>query len=1111
MTADVMLEAAVREEAEYWQACFGKELEEVDPATAELIRLEEERQARKIILIPSESIAPTAVLQALGSAFNNVYAEGYPAPRMATCPEELLLDFSYQLADYRRYADRRFYKGVEYVDLIECLARRRVAECFATDQVSADEIYVNIQALSGTAANLAVYEAFMEPGETLMGMALPQGGHLTHGSPFNISGRRYKVVSYGVRRATERLDYDEIMQLAREHRPKIIVAGYTSYSWAPDWRKFREIADACGALLMADIAHTAGMVIAGVYPNPVGYADIITFTTHKTICGPRGAVIMTTDPDKAELIDASVFPGEQGGPHVNKFAAMAVAFKIAQTEPFRRLQERIVENANALSEALQRRGIKVAYGGTDTHIVVIDLNAIPTPTGFPLKGEPAARILDLCGIVTNKNTIPGDESAADASGIRLGTPWVSQRGMGPAEMDRIAELIHRVLTNIHPFSYIGLTGDLYRGKIDLDVLEEVKRAVAELAASAHAQTSSRGTGYPHYFWLPVRPEISTDNRPGVLEISGQRPTPLLQQACTANLSGMRPGDARRTFMLDRDGRLIDDVVVQRLEDDRWGRERYLMATHPEARERVKAWLRGLADGYVLFDNDDVFRKVEGPAIVEDVTDEVDAGVLAKLQARTGWLLHDHPAPGTDALTLYRSGHRDLFHLTKPYFVGQASLAPVRPKVTKTEFHFEQPEGELRRTPLYEEHRKLTRRLIPFAGWEMPVWYTSISDEHQAVRTAAGLFDVGHMGVLEVSGEHATSFLDVVTTNYVHWLKDGQTQYTYLLDPDGHVIDDLIIYRRSADRYMLVVNAANAEKDWAWLNAVNSGEVLIDREHPEKTVEGQAVLRNLKDPSSGDDQRIDMALQGPNSLRILQSLTDDPALRTRLARIRRTEFIEAELAGIPLIIARTGYTGEDIGYELFVHPDQAVELWRLLLEHGEPFGIKPAGLGARDSTRTEAGLPLYGHELAGPYEISPIEAGFGSYVKLHKPFFIGRQAMLERLANWKMQVIRFRLNERGGRAIRQGDAVVDRRGEFIGHVTSCTVVDGYQIGMAYVDRRSAQEGTEIHIFPLSREREVAAEKRKSELELGDRVLLPEKATIVTRFPLRKRRVGRPPEE
>ncbi|MFB0546328.1 MAG: serine hydroxymethyltransferase, partial [Anaerolineae bacterium] len=412
----------------YPDFCFGVDIANIDPDIDYIIDLEEERQTRKLIMIPSESIAPKAVRQALSSVFNNVYAEGYPPLRMTRDEEKLLLDFDHQLVYYRRYADRRFYKGVDYVHFIETMAQRRVAQCFANERVSADQIYVNVQPLSGAAANLAVYEAFLQPGDTLMGMDLFQGGHLTHGSEFNISGKRYKVASYGVSRATERLDYDAIMKLALEHRPKIIVAGYTSYPWAPDWEKFREIADAVGALLMADIAHTAGMTIAGVYPNPVGIADVITFTTHKTICGPRGAVIMTTDEDKAELIDAAVFPGEQGGPHTNKFAAIAVAFKIAQTECFRDLQRRIVENAKQLADALQKQGIKLAYGGTDTHLLRIDLRGIKTKTGFPLYGEIAVRLLDLCGIVANKNTIPGDELTALGSGVRLGTPWITQRG-----------------------------------------------------------------------------------------------------------------------------------------------------------------------------------------------------------------------------------------------------------------------------------------------------------------------------------------------------------------------------------------------------------------------------------------------------------------------------------------------------------------------------------------------------------------------------------------------------------------------------------------------------------------------------------------------------------
>ncbi|MFQ6033929.1 MAG: serine hydroxymethyltransferase, partial [Candidatus Bipolaricaulia bacterium] len=452
---------------------FNRPLEEVDRLISSLIQYEEERQARKIILIPSESMAPAPVRQALSSVFNNLYAEGYPPVRMVRADEELLRDFAYQLSYLRRYADRRFYKGVEYVDILESLTQRRVAQCFSNPNAPAEEIFVNIQPLSGAAANLAVYDAFVEPGDVVMGMDLMHGGHLTHGSRFNFSGKRYNVVSYTVDPKTERLDYDQIMELAKEHRPKLLIAGYTSYPWAPDWKRFREIADAVGAILLADIAHTAGMVIGGVYPNPVGIADVVTFTTHKTILGPRGACILTTDEGKAQQIDSAVFPGEQGGPHTNKFAAMAVAFGIAQTEAFREVQQRIVDNAKYLAEALKDKGIRLAYGGTDTHIVMVDLKSLHPE----LKGEPAARILDLAGIVVNRNTIPGDTRTALATGIRLGTPWVSQQGMGQAEMERIAGLIHRILSNIKPFSYRGLRGELPRGKIELDLLEEVKQEV----------------------------------------------------------------------------------------------------------------------------------------------------------------------------------------------------------------------------------------------------------------------------------------------------------------------------------------------------------------------------------------------------------------------------------------------------------------------------------------------------------------------------------------------------------------------------------------------------------------------------------------------------------
>jgi len=494
----------------FWSA----DVADVDPDIDRIIRLEEERQARRIILIPSESFCPLPVRQALGSVFTNIYAEGYPPTRMVQDDEELLLDLDHQLATYRRYADRRFYKGADYVNFVETLAQRRCATLFANERVAAEHIFVNVQPLSGAAANLAVYDAFLQPGDTLMGMDLFQGGHLTHGSEFNISGRRYRVVSYGVDRSSERLDYDQIMELALEHRPRMIIAGYTSFPWAPDWEKFRQIADRVGASLMADIAHTAGLVAGGAHPNPVGIADVVVFTTHKTLGGPRGAVILTSDGEKAEMVDAAVFPGAQGGPHTNKFAAMAVAFHIAHSEPFRELQRRTVANAQALAKSLQARGLPLVYGGTDTHLLMLDLRNIVGKTGFPLLGEIVVRILELCGIVANKNTVPGDDATATARGVRLGTPWVTQRGMAEAEMDVIADCIAQVVDTIEPFTYEGLIGTLPRGKIDLDVLEEVKRKVDALAAATPSETASLDSGYPHYFIMPATMPDKEPDRSG---------------------------------------------------------------------------------------------------------------------------------------------------------------------------------------------------------------------------------------------------------------------------------------------------------------------------------------------------------------------------------------------------------------------------------------------------------------------------------------------------------------------------------------------------------------------------------------------------------------------
>jgi len=323
---------------------FRGSLAELDADLFELTEIEAERQYRKLILIPSESTAPAAVREALGTSFQNIYAEGYPDDETRWMGEGEILDYAARLAHFRRYSDPRYYKGVEYADIVEALARRRCAETFAANGISANDLYVNVQALSGGPANNAVYHALVNPGDTIMGMNLLHGGHLSHGSPVNRSGKYYNAIHYTVDPQTEQINYDAIEELAKQHKPKFIIAGYSSYPWAVDWARFRAIANAVGAYLFADIAHIAGLVAAGVYPSPVGFADVITFTTHKSLCGPRGACILTADASLARKIDRAVFPGEQGGPHVNVFAAMALAFKLAQTDQFRQLQGQIVRN-----------------------------------------------------------------------------------------------------------------------------------------------------------------------------------------------------------------------------------------------------------------------------------------------------------------------------------------------------------------------------------------------------------------------------------------------------------------------------------------------------------------------------------------------------------------------------------------------------------------------------------------------------------------------------------------------------------------------------------------------------------------------------------------------
>ncbi len=1032
-------------------------LVDVDPGVHELIQLEAERQYRKLILIPSESTAPVAVREALGSVFQNLYAEGYPDEETRWMSEDEILDYTARLTYYRRYADPRYYKGVEYADIIESLARRRCAEVYANEKVSPDQLFVNVQPLSGAPANNAVYHALINPGDTILGMNLLHGGHLTHGSSVNRSGKLYNVVHYNVDPQTEQIDYDAVEALALEHKPKIIIAGYSSYPWVPDWVRFRAIADKAGALVLADVSHIAGLIAAKAIPSPVGSAHVITFTTHKTLMGPRSAVIMTADAAMARKIDRAVFPGEQGGPHMHAIAALAVALQIAKSDSFKELQHKIIENCKTLTSQLAKRGLRISYGGTDTHLGNVDCKTITGADGTPLSGDLAARILDVAGIVLNRNTIPGDKTALAASGIRYGTPWVTQRGFGEKEILELANVMADVLLAIRPYSLSSRKGEIIRAKIKFDLLEEAKLRVRTLAETAGFDAEPTRHGYPHYFFIDDKPDSKSEMP--AYDLKGTHVRSFVNYVFASETEDLKPGDAQQTTLLV-DGERIEGVLSC-LSDDH-----YRLNLSAAAAGKAITWLRQLSDGYIMFD-DDLTRRIPGPIYISESTE-------AGLQSTPTMLVGSK----------------------KPYYIGitvesQATSLPA--------FSWQEKEPEtLRRTPLYETHKKLGAKVIPFAGWEMPVWYTSVMEEHLATRQACGLFDVAHMGVYQAEGPDAGVFLDSVCGNDIAGLEVGQSLYTHFLDPQANVIDDLLVYRRETHKYLVVVNAANDDNDWAWLNAVRDGRVMIDPEHPAARAFGRNVtLRNLRDPKEGADMRVDIALQGPKSRDILLALGVDAANRRKIMALKRTELCEAVVGGFDLVVSRTGYTGEKMAFELFVHPDKAAGLWDALMEAGAPLGLKPCGLGARDSLRTEAGLPLYGHEMGGDLNLGVAEAGFGSYVKTYKPWFIGRQAFLAREKSRQGVVVRFRFIEKGVRMAHLHDPVIDRKGRTIGTVTSCAIdSEGFLTGQAFVDLKSADEGTPIFIYQSA---PASAGKPPAELKSGDRIVLPAAAVIISRFP------------
>ena len=384
------------------------ELKSVDPEIMELIKEETARQNGKIELIASENFVSKAVMAAMGSTLTNKYAEGYPG--------------------------KRYYGGCEVVDKIEDLARERAKKLFGAE-------HANVQPNSGSQANQAVFFAALKTGDTVMGMDLSHGGHLTHGSPVNMSGKNYHVVSYGVDPETERIDYDKVREIALECKPKMIIAGASNYSRIIDFAKFREIADEVGAYLMVDMAHIAGLVAAGLHPSPVPYAHFVTTTTHKTLRGPRGGMILC-DNEHAKMIDKAIFPGIQGGPLVHVIAAKAVCFKEALEPEFKVYQEQIIKNAKALASALMAKGMRIVSGGTDNHVMSLDVRSMN------VTGKEAEHLLDEIGITCNKNTIPFDPASPNVtSGVRLGTPAVTTRGMKEADMEEIAEIIYLALSD----------------------------------------------------------------------------------------------------------------------------------------------------------------------------------------------------------------------------------------------------------------------------------------------------------------------------------------------------------------------------------------------------------------------------------------------------------------------------------------------------------------------------------------------------------------------------------------------------------------------------------------------------------------------------------------
>ena len=512
------------------------------------------------------------------------------------------------------------------------------------------------------------------------------------------------------------IDYDQVADLAQVHKPKIIVAGYSSYPWIPDWDKFRQIADSVGAFFLADVSHIAGLIAAGVVPSPIGFAHVTTFTTHKTLCGPRGAVIITDEKTIASKIDKAVFPGEQGGPHINTIAALALTFKIANTEGFKTLQNQIVKNAKVLSEVLAENGLRIPYKGTNSHIVLIDCKSIVSNDGTCLTGDMGARILDLAGFVINRNTIPGDRSAFSASGVRMGTTWLTQRGFDESDMRIIGKLIADVLHATVPYQMCARMGKKIRAKIDFRILEEIKLKVRDLAESKGSNDLIEVKhGYPHFYYI----DDQTHEPEATFELSGYKIRSFMAYSFTSDFEALDPGQSQATTINTSQG-TVDGVLTC------MDPFTFLLTVQGDKKGLVGSWLRDLSTAFIYF-SEDLCKRIPGPVVVKD----------------------SQPIQTTLINT-------DPVGINKPYYIGIPPQQSDRPSLPEFKW-VEEDKSRSKLTCLHDIHLRLGAKMIDFAGWELPVWYSSVLEEHNAVRTAAGLFDVTHMGVFQAEGPDASCF------------------------------------------------------------------------------------------------------------------------------------------------------------------------------------------------------------------------------------------------------------------------------------------------------------------------------------------------------------------